>query len=123
MFGLKPHYRSKFCVDPGTHRWWTSFDSLVAYISAFVSDDPDMCEDSLQDLQDDETSSDDEAFQELLMALEGGDADSIRPTEPLLQLANAHGEPVVRCRQVLAFCCAESPKLCQATGLLIAQMR
>ena len=99
MFGLKPHYRSKFCVDPATHRWWTSFDSLVAYISAFVSDDPDICEDSLQDMQDDETSSDE-------------DADSIRPREPLLQLANAHGEPVVRSRQILAFCSAEYPKLC-----------
>jgi hypothetical protein len=35
LYGLKPFYRAKFCVDPATHQWWTSFDALVAYISAY----------------------------------------------------------------------------------------
>jgi hypothetical protein len=39
MYGLKPYYRSKFSVDPVTHKWWISFDALIAYISAFISDD------------------------------------------------------------------------------------
>jgi len=39
VFGLKPHYKSKFCVDPATHQRWTSFDALVAYISSYVADD------------------------------------------------------------------------------------
>lgn len=39
MYGLKPYYRTRFCVDPATHQWWTSFDALVAYISAYLSDD------------------------------------------------------------------------------------
>jgi hypothetical protein len=39
LYGLKPFYRNKFCVDPATHQWWTSFDELVAYISAYISDD------------------------------------------------------------------------------------
>jgi hypothetical protein len=54
IFGLKPFYRSKFCVDPATHQWWTSFDSLVAYISSYVSDDvspPDVLEDATQNLK------------------------------------------------------------------------
>jgi hypothetical protein len=54
IYGLKPYYRSKFCVDPATHMWWTSFDSLVAYISSYVSDDalaPDMVDDATQNLR------------------------------------------------------------------------
>lgn len=39
MYGLKPYFRTRFCVDPATHQWWTSFDALVAYISAYLSDD------------------------------------------------------------------------------------
>jgi Retrotransposon gag protein len=39
MYGLKAQYRSKFSVDPATHKWWTSFDALIAYISAYISDD------------------------------------------------------------------------------------
>ena len=39
LYGLKPFYRAKFCVDPATHQWWTNFDALVAYISAYLSDD------------------------------------------------------------------------------------
>lgn len=39
LYGLKPHLRAKFCVDPATHSWWTSFDNLVSYITSYMSDD------------------------------------------------------------------------------------
>ena len=39
VHGLQPGLKAKFCVDPATHQWWTSFDKLVAYISAFIADD------------------------------------------------------------------------------------
>lgn len=39
VHGLQPSLKAKFCVDPATHQWWTSFDKLVAYISAFIADD------------------------------------------------------------------------------------
>jgi len=54
VFGLKPHYKSKFCVDPATHQRWTSFDALVAYISSYVADDatpPEVIEDATGNLK------------------------------------------------------------------------
>jgi hypothetical protein len=54
IYGLKPHYRSKFCVDPATHKGWISFDALVAYISSYVADDatpPEVIEDATGNLK------------------------------------------------------------------------
>ena len=39
LYGLKPYFNGKFCVDPATHQRWTSFDAMIAYISAYISDD------------------------------------------------------------------------------------
>jgi hypothetical protein len=39
MYGLKPYNKAKFCVDPATHSWWTSFDQMVSYITSYMSDD------------------------------------------------------------------------------------
>jgi hypothetical protein len=39
IYGLKPHLRIKFCVNPATHSWWTNFDNLVSYITSYMSDD------------------------------------------------------------------------------------
>lgn len=54
LYGLKPFFRTKFCVDPATHLRWTSFDGLVAYISSYVSDDvssPDVVVDAATNFQ------------------------------------------------------------------------
>ena len=53
-YGLKPYYKSKFCVDPATHARWISFDALVAYMSSFVADDAtsEVVQDASGDLRD-----------------------------------------------------------------------
>jgi hypothetical protein len=58
LYGLKPYFRAKFCVDPATHKWWTSFDALIAHISAYLSDDvpySEIFEQELQDEHEDDT--------------------------------------------------------------------
>lgn len=47
LFGLKPYLKAKFCVDPATHSWWTCFDSLVSYITSYMSDDMSHSADNL----------------------------------------------------------------------------
>ena len=39
LYGLRPDLKARFCVDPSTKKWWTSFDQLVAYISSYMADD------------------------------------------------------------------------------------
>jgi hypothetical protein len=39
LHGLQPELKARFCVDPSTKKWWTSFDQLVAYTSSYMADD------------------------------------------------------------------------------------
>ena len=107
VHGLQPSLKAKFCVDPATHQWWTSFDKLVAYISAFIADDVALV--SPADL-----------FSEVLdgekvphrAKLRRGKRQSGRPTlsnitkagSKLAKYTNKNGDAVTRSKDVRSFC-------------------
>lgn len=38
LWGMRPTLKSKFAVDPTTHRMWVLFTDLIGYVTAYVAD-------------------------------------------------------------------------------------
>lgn len=138
LFGLKNHLRAKFCVDPATHSWWTSFDGLVSYITAYMSDDmtsstgviADMARQGLDEMTDRAmplTSAKPKAkfarkqyglskgnVQKLLHMLNKGGVQKTSAKKPGAPKSyhNGNSEPVTRDARVVRFCHQQSPQLC-----------
>ena len=138
LFGLKNHLRAKFCVDPATHSWWTSFDGLVSYITSYMSDDMTSPSDLVEEVarQGRENISVREKpstpakpkpnftrkqfglskghMQKLLHMLNKGGVrkNSAKTPGGRKSYLNSNSETVTRDARVVRFCHQQSPQLC-----------
>lgn len=150
MYGLKPYFRSKFSVDPATHKWWISFDALIAYISAYISDDVSGRADTgkqIHNLLDQTTGetperrtpykgnksnrgfSQKQLSQVVMRAIHQTNKGRVqKPSAAVNQrpapavYANANGEPVTRSSAIRSWCHQEKRCLgCYRAGHLVAE--